>query len=199
LIVPFEIVPDLKPYDARLHDALTRLKSKLRLSASVTEMAKEIKRHAQGVSSLWDSDAWADIAALGDLGRCVTEETKSALTEYVHLKSAREVRQLTKFIWSPRQKRRGRNQEINTDLLRVVLRVVEHIAGRKLSFGHKRQRLAPIGAPTSGPPEGAMLDVLLAALDWAYALPTPHRRSDPLRAESVLSAIKRLRRQSGQN
>jgi hypothetical protein len=163
------------------------------------DMATVIMRVASNVTSLWDSDAWADTAALGDLGRYVTEETKSALREYVHLKSPREVRQWTKFIWSPRQNRRGRDQEINPDLLRAVLETVERIASRKLSFGRKRMRHSPIGAATSGPPEGAMFDVLLAALDWAYALPTPNRRSAPLKPEGVLSAVKRIRRSGGQN
>jgi hypothetical protein len=105
---------------------------------------------------------------------------------------------LAKSIWSARRNRRGRDYDINPDLLWVVLEVVEGIAGRKLSYSHKRSRKAPPGTPDTGPAEGAMLEVLLAALDWAYALPTPQRKTAPLKVEGVLSAVKRLRRGTGQ-
>jgi hypothetical protein len=162
-------------------------------------MAARIMEAAKGVPSLWDNNAWADSERNSALLLPLIEETKSALRDHVHLKSSREARQLAKSIWSPRRNRRGRDYEINPELLWVVLEVVERIAGRKLSYAHKRSRKAAPGTPDTGPPEGVMLEVLLAALDWAYALPTPQRKSSPLKAEGVLSAIKRLRRPSGQN
>jgi hypothetical protein len=198
--VPFEIVNEqmelLELREARLCEALAHLKSKLKLSGCVRDMATEIKRTAKGVSSLWDGNIWA---THGDLLRPFIKDTEEALREHVHLKSARGVRQLANFIWSQRQNRRGRNQEINSDLLLAILQSVEQIAGRKVTYSRKRKRRAPLNAPATGPPEGAMMGVLLAALDWAYALPTPQRRSTPLKAEGVLSAVKRLRPNEGQN
>lgn len=196
----FEIVYEPSgPQETRLYDALVRLKAELNLPLSVGDMAIEITQTAAGVTSLWDSDAWADTAGNANLLLPFIEETKNALREHAHLKSAREARQLAKSIWSARQNRRGRNHEINADLLLAVLDAVERIAGRKLAYTHKRSRRAPPGTSETGPAEGTMLDVLLAALDWAYALPTPRRRSVPLKAEGVLSAVKRHRRAHGQN
>jgi hypothetical protein len=189
----------LQPQDTKLHEALTRLEVELNLPHSVPDMAAEIKRTAVGIQSLWVSNAWADAKLWGNLLQPFIEETKNALRDHAHLKSAREERQLAKSIWSARQNRRGRNHEINPGLLLAILESVERIAGQTLSYSRKRTRNAQLGAPTSGPPEGAMLDVLMAALDWAYAFPTPQRKFAPLKREGVLSAIKRLRRSQGQN
>jgi hypothetical protein len=197
--VQFEIVYEPQgAQETRLYQALARLKTEMNLPHSIGDMVTELERIARNVPSLWDNNAWADIESHGDLLWPLIEETKNALRDHAHLKSGRVARQLTKFIWSPRRNRRGRGHEINSDLLVAVLEAVELVAGRRLTFSRKRVRLAALSAPTSGPPEGAMLDVLLAALDWAYALPTPQRRSAPLKAEGVLSAVKRLRRPPGQ-
>jgi hypothetical protein len=198
--VQFEIVNELlEPQETRLDEALARLKAEMRLPGLIGDMATEIKRTAAGVTSLWDTNAWADTESHGDLLRPLMEETRNALRDHAHLGSPRAERQKAKSIWSPRRNRRGRDHKINPDLLVAVLEVVERIAGRQLSYSRSRIRSAPINAPTSGPPGGAMFDVLLAALDWAYALPSPQRRSASLKAEGVLSAVKRLRRPSGQN
>jgi hypothetical protein len=188
----------LESQETRLFEALACLKLEMKLPVSVERMTAHIKRTALGVTSLWDSNAWAT-KLHGDLLRHVIQETKQALRDHAHLRSAREVRQLANSIWSARRNRRGRNHEINPDLVLAVLESLEHIAGRKLTYSRKRSRGAPQGTPDTGPAEGAMLDVLMAALDWAYALPTPQRKSAPLKREGVLSAIKRLRRSQGQN
>jgi len=195
----FEIViePEM-PHESRLYNALARLKIEMNLSPSIGEMAKKIMRAAAGVTSLWENNAWADTTLHGDLLGPYIEDTKNALREHVRLKSARTARQLAKSIWSARRNPRGRDYEINPDLLRTTLETVECMADRRLTYSRKRARRALIGTPATGPAEGAMLDVLLAALDWAYALPTPQRKSAPLKVEGVLSAIKRLRRDTGQ-
>jgi hypothetical protein len=166
----------------------------MKLPGSMWDMASKIMRVAGHVPSLWHPDVlWADVVRDDEHLRPFIEETKDELRKRVHLKSSREARQWADFIWSARENRRGRNQEINLDLLKAVLECVECIAGKPLSYSRKRRRWAPLETATTGPPEGALFDVLLAALDWAYSLPTPQRRSAPLNAEGVLSAIKRLR------
>ncbi len=195
----FEIVFEPQgPQETRLYQALAHLKTEMNLPPSIGDMVTEIERIARNVPSLWDNNAWADTGSNGDLLWPLIEETKNALRDHVHLKSAREAHQLAKSIWSARRNRRGRDHEINPDLLGAVLEAVERIAGRRLTYSRKRTRRAPIGTPATGAAEGAMFEVLLAALDWAYALPSPQRKSAPLKAEGVLSAIKRLRRPSGQ-
>jgi hypothetical protein len=194
--MPFEIVWEPEEY---LYEALARLKTEINLPGSIRDMAIDIMRTAIGVTSAWDNNAWADTERNSDLLRPIIEETEKALRDHVKLKSAREARQLAKSIWSARRNRRGRDHEIDPDLLRAVLEAVERLAGRRLTYSRKRARRALLGRPTTGPPEGAMLDVVVAALDWAYAFPTAQQKSSLLKVEGVLSAIKRLRRQPGQN
>jgi hypothetical protein len=196
--LPWEIVK-LGPQECRLWDALERLKREMKLPDHLGDMATEIMRVAGNVTSLWDNNAWSDTEGNGDLLLPFIEETKNALRDHAHLKSAREAGQLAKSIWSARRNRRGRDHEINPDLLVAVVEALERIAGEKLSYSRKRYRRAPLNASASGPPEGAMFDVLLAALDWAYALPTPNRRTAPFKPEGVLSAVKRIPRSGGRN
>src|SRR6516165_5094028 len=152
--VKFEII--YEPSE-RLYEALDRFKIELKVPYRIEDMATEIKRTAEGVTSLWDNDRWAD--SNEDLVRSSIVETKNALRDHAHLKSPRAARQLAESIWSPRRNRRGRGHEINPDLLLAVLEVVERIADRKLTYSRKRTRRAPLGVPTSGPAEGTMLDV----------------------------------------
>jgi hypothetical protein len=192
--VQFEIVYEPEPHEQKLYDAFDRLKAEQRLPRHAFDMMREVQKAAANVSSLFDTDAWA--IAGKQMG--FVEEARKALKDHVHLKSPREARQLAEFIWSPRKNRRGRNQEINSDLLRSILECIERIAGRELSYKRRRSRRAGPGRPTTGRPEGPMLDVLLAALDWAQTVPNPQATIAPVQAEGVLSAIKRIRRRSGQ-
>lgn len=188
----FEIVFEPAVNEEKLYAAIERFRAEFSIRADAPDIMREVQGVAASVPSVFETDAWATLGC--ELG--LREATARALRDLEYFRSPRKARQEAKSIWSPRQNRRGRNQEIDLQLLSSILTCVEKIANRKFSYKRQRFRRAPVGSATTGPPEGSMLEVLIAAIDWANCVLGPKSDRRPIKAEGVISAIKRMRWQN---
>jgi len=199
--VPFISVSgrELLPGEVRLYEALRRLKSRFCLADRVEDMGAKIQATIEALlPTMVDAKLWTNPEIAEDFIEPLSRDTEAALREHVSLKSPRAARQLARFIWSDREKRRGAPIKLDPVVVRTLCEAIEQIAGRKLSYSHSRagKNAAGVhsGKPASGPAEGTMLEVLLSAIDWAQFVAHPDQPAARVKPEAVLNLYKKSRR-----
>lgn len=137
------------------------------------------------------------------LARTLLAETSADLRQDLRMPSGKKVRRLARFIWSRALHRRARPTRIDPAGVLILALAIESIAGRRFGYRHAHTRPGKetrLSEPErSGPAEGEMLDVLLAAYAVAQArarllyVPEVLRPLQPPKAEGVLDIIKKAR------
>jgi hypothetical protein len=175
---------ELRPHWERLYLTVRRLKEHYRLPGSVDDMA----RHIMATERLLPDLIQADPKMVDCLLQEGIPEAEEALMRHRGVKPRRKARQLATRIMSRRTNDRGAPEKYEAHIVLAFLAAVERVAGRK--FSYSRRFNADPNASDSGEPEGPMLDVLLAAIDWAYIEFRPLHKPSPANAEGILSVIR---------
>jgi hypothetical protein len=189
--------------EAGLFRAVEAMREQYHLSKTSMAMFEEIKRaivpvlHILTVARHGDGKSFAESVTIKRNGDAVSlmEDTAAAILARFPDLSKRKAKQLAQFVWNNREKIKGRPPELDEHVVVHLLGVIEAITGQKFRYW----RLKLDKGSRSGEPVGAMLDALLAALDWANAtsLLGTGRRPPKAKAEAVLSLLKRVGRLKG--
>jgi hypothetical protein len=182
--------------EVRLRIAVRQLRREFGLPRWEDDIAREIMGTVHRLSNLiearpGDVDQLVRQVALGD--------TLELFAELRSSETPRRRGQAVNALLSTRPKWRGRPAKLDPEIVLAFCESVERVVGRKLSYGHPRNRHAPSGTADTGRAEGAMLEVLLAALDWAFAIYRPRHEYLPVKAEAVLTVIKKARHPARQD
>jgi uncharacterized membrane protein YccC len=176
--------------EAQLWQASERLRCKFRLNARADEIVREIQRTVNSLPTL----IRVDPKMLDEAWSALLPETSAALRELPGIKGKRKADQLGRFILSTRKNQRGAPEKHDPEIILAFCASIERVAGRKLSYGRSRDLRAKPGAPMTGPPAGAMLETLCAAVVWAESIFRPGTRVGPVKPEAILTVLRNARR-----